>query len=82
MRIWSTAGTDIIRYRFKDAIQEMPDDAGLQVHRSWWVDPEKVAENHRNGRNLTLKLENGLDVPVSLAYQSAVELALGHPEQN
>jgi len=76
VRIWSTGGTDMIRYRFKDAIREMPDNAGAQVHRSWWINPQRIAEYKRDGRNLHLKLDNGLDVPVSLAYRAVLEKLL------
>lgn len=38
---------------------------GLQVHRSWWVARDAVAQVTRDGRALRLKLLNGLEVPVA-----------------
>jgi hypothetical protein len=72
VQIWSASGTDMIRYRFKDAIAEMPAEIGLQVHRSWWINPSRIARTIHDGHRLQLKLENGLQVPVSRAYRAAV----------
>jgi DNA-binding LytR/AlgR family response regulator len=37
----------------------------MQVHRSWWVARAAVADSGLNGRNLILRLKNGLEAPVS-----------------
>jgi len=70
IRIYSDHGTDLVRYRFSAAVDELcTNDAGLQVHRSWWVRPDRVASWEDRGRNLQLVLCNGVRVPVSLAYR-------------
>ncbi|RZJ90280.1 MAG: LytTR family transcriptional regulator [Brevundimonas sp.] len=38
---------------------------GLQVHRSWWVARRAVTATVRDGRNLRLRLSNGMEAPVA-----------------
>lgn len=70
IRIWSRGGNDLIRYRFGDAVQEIDDRDGAQIHRSWWINWSAVTAWRQRGRSLELVLQNGLHVPVSLAYKA------------
>jgi hypothetical protein len=38
---------------------------GMQVHRSWWVARDAVEGVIEDGRNIRLKLRNGLEAPVA-----------------
>lgn len=70
IRIWSAAGTDLVRYRFADAIAELPAAHGSRIHRSWWINWDSAAGWRERGRALEITLCNGLRVPVSLAYKA------------
>jgi hypothetical protein len=73
VRLYTDAGTDLVRYRFSDALEEMAGVAsGMQVHRSWWVRIDRVINWHIRGRSYELELEQGLRVPTSLAFREAV----------
>jgi hypothetical protein len=76
IRIWSASGTDMIRYRFSDAVRELADQDGAQVHRSWWISWDAVRNCRHRGRALELVLDNGLEVPVSLAYKADAQRQL------
>ena len=67
VRAHTAKGSDLILTPLKDAIAELGDIDGAQVHRSWWVARRAVAEPVNSGRNLSLRLSNGLEVPVSRA---------------
>jgi hypothetical protein len=67
VRAHTANGSDLILTPLKDAIAELGEADGLQVHRSWWVARTAVAEPMTSGRNLCLRLSNGLEVPVSRA---------------
>ena len=68
LRVFTTSGSDLILYRLADAIEEIGTTTGERVHRSWWVADRAVgAERHRD----KLKLENGLEIPVSRSYRIA-----------
>ncbi|HEY2661150.1 MAG TPA: LytTR family DNA-binding domain-containing protein [Caulobacteraceae bacterium] len=75
VRAHTDRGSDLILTPLKDAIAELGDTDGLQVHRSWWVARRAVAEPVANGRSFSLKLTNGLDVPVSRASVAKLRAA-------
>lgn len=61
--------------RLRDAIALLPDDAGVQVHRSWWVAKDAVTGVARDGRAAMLTLNNGAEVPVARDRMAAVKAA-------
>jgi hypothetical protein len=63
VRVFTARGEDLILYRFSDAVEEMG-EAGLQVHRSWWISREAAIGGGRSPRPYLL-LSNGTQVPVS-----------------
>ncbi len=75
VRAHTARGSDLILTPLKDAIAELGPTDGLQVHRSWWVARAAVAEPVTSGRNLTLRLSNGLEVPVSRASVAKLRAA-------
>jgi len=73
VRLFTDVGTDLVRYRFSDALDEMSAvTGGMQVHRSWWVRTDRVLHWHVRGRSCELELDNQLRVPISLAFREAV----------
>jgi DNA-binding LytR/AlgR family response regulator len=67
LRVHTALGSDLVLTPLKDALAELTGVEGLQVHRSWWVARAAVAGSVSEGRNLRLKLVNGLAVPVARA---------------
>ncbi len=77
IRIWTEKGSDLLRYRFKDAVHELRDADGLQVHRSWWVQLSSIDQIKTSGRKIELQLRHDeLIVPVSLSYKQNLMSAL------
>lgn len=73
IEVVTDCGSDLVRYRFNDAIREM--DAlgtGGQVHRSWWVSWDSVARIVHRGSGLDLVLHDGRTIPVSHAWKNEV----------
>lgn len=75
LRIHTEAGSDLILYRMADALSDLDGVNGLQVHRSFWVARDAIAGVERNGKRISLKLANGLLVPVSRTFLPAVRRA-------
>ena len=75
LRVLTPLGSDLILMRLSDALGELGPEAGLQVHRSWWVAKDAVRELRRDGARTVLVLCNGLEVPVSRTYLAAVRAA-------
>jgi hypothetical protein len=77
VRLFTDKGRDLVRFRFSDALDglaHVPD--GVQVHRSWWVRLDRVVDWTERDRTFELVLEDGLRVPVSVAFRSAVRQRL------
>jgi len=74
VRAHTTRGSDLILTPLKDAVAELGGE-GLQVHRSWWVARRALSEPIARGRNLYLRLSNGLEVPVSRASVAKLRAA-------
>lgn len=66
-------------YRFKEAVAEMGDLSGLQVHRSFWVRTDAIASfNKKQGRG-EITMTSGQHVPVSRTYLKSVESLIPKP---
>lgn len=72
LRVHTSGGEELILLRLSDAIRELGGLDGLQVHRSWWVARQGVAEVKRDDGKLALKLKSGAEAPVSRTYARAV----------
>ena len=68
LRVVTDRGEAMVLYRFGDAVAEQPQSRGAQVHRSYWIAREAVADVRRNGAKVTIGLEDGSEVPVSRTY--------------
>ena len=67
VRAHTALGSDLVLMRLRDAMEELEGVEGMQVHRSWWVARHSVEDVRRDGRNVRLVLESGLEAPVSRA---------------
>ncbi len=76
VRLTTTDESRMVLQRFSDILQDLPAQAGVQVHRSHWVAFDAVVETFKDGANLRLRLQSGDVVPVSRSYRSATEQAL------
>ena len=72
VRIYTRDSAELVHYRFGNAVEEMPADIGLQVHRSWWVAESAVRSAKRGSRRWQLNLLTDVAVPVSDSYVKAV----------
>jgi hypothetical protein len=79
IRIYTETGSDLILYRFSDALHEIDGwQEGLQVHRSYWVASNAIVAAEQHGKSFRLTLSNGLKVPVSQANRGLVRANLAH----
>jgi hypothetical protein len=71
VRAHTSHGSVLILLPLHRAIEELG-APGLRIHRSWWVARHAIAGCVRDGRNLRLRLSNGLEAPVARASVAAV----------
>lgn len=68
LRLHTSKGQDLILMRLADAVAELEGIEGMQVHRSWWVSRDAIADARRGDGRATLTLKDGSQVPVSRTY--------------
>ncbi len=72
IRAVTSAGSAMILMRLRDAVAELSDQDGMQVHRSFWVAYSAISEFRRNEGRAVLALENGDEVPVGRTFLAAL----------
>lgn len=75
VRVHTPHGSDLVLMSLGQAMAELAAMEGLRVHRSWWVARSAVAEAVEDGRNLRLRLVNGIEAPVSRASVAKLRAA-------
>lgn len=73
IRVITSEGALTTLYRFGDALRELQELPGLQVHRSFWVADAGVAGLKSGRRGLRIVLRNGEQVPVSAKHAEVVQ---------
>ena len=82
-KIHTSKGNTLVLLRFSDAISEMEPQSGMQVHRSYWVNRNKVKQLTRTGKRLTLEVQGDLEIPVSRSYRvSVMNAGFNNPADN
>jgi hypothetical protein len=72
LRIHTETGSALVLMRLSDAARALGDEAGQQVHRSFWVAGSAVAGAQRRDGRLFLRLVNGMEIPVSRSHRDTV----------
>lgn len=81
LRVFTARGSSLIHHRFSDAVRALG-EAGVQVHRSWWVAKGAVERVERDGERQVLVLPGGVRAPVSRTYLLAARRAGLVPERD
>lgn len=76
LRVTTTDSEVMFLYNLKDAIEELPSNAGVQVHRSHWVSGKHVKELIKKNGSAECLLSNGKRLPVSRRKLCEVKDAL------
>ncbi|PTW57599.1 LytTR family transcriptional regulator [Breoghania corrubedonensis] len=75
---YTRKGHALVLIRFSDALKELAEEDGLQIHRSHWVARTAVHRLVNEGRSLLVEMEDGARLPVSRSRLAAVR-AEGFP---
>ena len=67
VRVRTTKGEEMILLRLSDAMREVGETRGAQVHRSHWAAFDQVRSVTREGDRAILSMRHGDDIPVSRA---------------
>ncbi len=72
IRLYTSAGSDLVLLRFSDALTELRGLEGAQVHRSWWVARDAVESLRKENGKAFLLLRDGTKAPVSRTFTRAL----------
>lgn len=65
----------LILYSLATAIEELPDDLGIQIHRSHWIAKNKLIRVRKTGRTGIAIMSNGRELPISRSrFKDVAEL--------
>lgn len=73
LRVVTTEGQVLILHSMKDAIENLPSNFGIQIHRSHYVATTQIKDLRRTKNGLVCVLRNGTSLPVSRRRQSEVK---------
>jgi hypothetical protein len=65
LRVYTTLGDSLILQGFGAALDQLGPQAGIRIHRSHWIDPTFVADVMRERGRTSVRLSNGLVLPVA-----------------
>ena len=77
VRVVTTESEVMFLYNLKDALEELPADAGVQIHRSHWVSRGHVKDLSRTDGCWECTLSNGRRLPISRRKYSEIKNLLG-----
>lgn len=75
VHVRTAKGEEMILMRLSDAIREVGDTRGAQVHRSHWVAFDAVTAAARQGDRAILTMSHGSAIPVSRANMTVIKEA-------
>ena len=76
LRVYTTLGDTLILQGFGEALSEIGEGSGLQIHRSHWINPDFVVELINEFGRTDVKLLNGIVLPVARSRRSEVRAKL------
>ena len=69
----TTRGRELLLIRFSDALQELGDTEGMQIHRSHWVAKAHFQSLETRNGKITAILNNGSELPVSRSFAASAK---------
>ncbi|MEI2384704.1 LytTR family DNA-binding domain-containing protein [Breoghania sp. JC706] len=69
---YTRRGHAMVLVRFSDALEELAEEDGLQIHRSHWVARDAVRGLVTEGRSLFVEMDDGTRLPISRSRMAAV----------
>ena len=76
VRVHTADASELIHYRFTDAVEELRGRNGLQVHRSFWVNKDAIESMVRRGRSFDIALTGGKRIPVGQTFKQSAATEL------
>ena len=69
LRVVTDQGAGMTLHRMSDAIRDLEDTDGMQVHKSWWVSAAAIDRIRQINRRRIILTSDGTEVPVSRSFE-------------
>ncbi len=73
IEVYTEVGQRLVHMRFADALDEISDLNGQQVHRSHWVNFDEIETVVKDGAKLGFKMSDGEVVPIARSRKSSLK---------
>ncbi len=73
LKVTTVRGSELILYKLSQAISEMPDEYGIQIHRSYWVAKKNICGWQLIDNGVKVILSHGGSAPVSRRFEHYVK---------
>ena len=64
----TTQGSELVLMRMADAVAALADTNGIQIHRSYWINPKFAQSHTRKNGQAHVVMQDGTEFPVSRTY--------------
>ncbi|MEM6940018.1 MAG: LytTR family DNA-binding domain-containing protein [Pseudomonadota bacterium] len=79
VEVTTLKGSALILMRLGDAVRDLSPLGGLQVHRSWWINPAHLIRTEAGKNGPELIMATGQRVPVGRSFRKALKQATRKP---
>ncbi|MGH1487293.1 MAG: LytTR family DNA-binding domain-containing protein [Cellvibrionaceae bacterium] len=73
LSVTTKQGQELILYKFGQAMREIPDDYGIQIHRSFWVAKDNIRGWSVTDGGVKIILHHGEQAPVSRRFEHYIK---------
>lgn len=73
LKVTTDHGEDLILYKFGQAIDELPEDYGIQLHRSFWAAKHNIVGWSSTDNGIKAILQYGTEAPVSRRFEQQIK---------
>ena len=77
MEVITKQGSKTLHMKMADAVAELKNYPGLQIHRSHWVASDEILTLKRQGRKTFALLKDGRALPVSTTFKEPLVSLIG-----
>ena len=74
LRIFTDHGNELVLHRMSDAVEDLEQSDGLQVHKSWWVSRSAVGEIRNENRKRSIVTSDGKVIPIGRSYEKSLKI--------
>ncbi|MCF6328009.1 MAG: LytTR family transcriptional regulator [Devosiaceae bacterium] len=78
VEVITSKGRELVHLTFADAIRELKNYPGTQIHRSHWISNDAISSLSREGRATFVETIDGRKLPISAPHQKRVNMLIAN----